>query len=166
MNEADFVICAVLLISTVVGVSRGVVREILAIVAWVVAIFLAIRFAPELGDKIPLESMGPLVRNALAGVVIVVLTLFAFGLFGKLCARLLAAASISFEDRAIGSVFGFARGVLIVCAAVFILGMTSAVRTGQWRNSVLIVPAERIIDFTVPYLPDAVGDMRRKYKVR
>ena len=81
-----------LLISTVVGVSRGVVREILAIVAWVVAIFLAIRFAPELGDKIPLESMGPLVRNALAGVVIVVLTLFAFGLFGKLCARLLEAA--------------------------------------------------------------------------
>ena len=76
MNEADFLICAVLLISTVVGVSRGVVREILAIVAWVVAIFLAIRFAPELGDKIPLESMGPLVRNALAGVVIVVLTLF------------------------------------------------------------------------------------------
>ena len=50
MNEADFLICAVLLISTVVGVSRGVVREILAIVAWVVAIFLAIRFAPELGD--------------------------------------------------------------------------------------------------------------------
>ena len=120
MNEADFLICAVLLISTVVGVSRGVVREILAIVAWVVAIFLAIRFAPELGDKIPLESMGPLVRNALAGVVIVVLTLFAFGLFGKLCARLLAAASISFEDRAIGSVFGFVRGVLIVCAAVFV----------------------------------------------
>lgn len=166
MNEADFLICAVLLISTVVGVSRGVVREILAIVAWVVAIFLAIRFAPELGDKIPLESMGPLVRNALAGVVIVVLTLFAFGLFGKLCARLLAAASISFEDRAIGSVFGFVRGVLIVCAAVFVLGMTSAVRTGQWRNSVLIVPAERIIDFTVPYLPLAVGEMRRKYKVR
>ena len=141
MNEADFLICAVLLISTVVGVSRGVVREILAIVAWVVAIFLAIRFAPELGDKIPLESMGSLVRNALAGVVIVVLTLFAFGLFGKLCARLLAAASISFEDRAIGSVFGFVRGVLIVCAAVFVLGMTSAVRTGQWRNSVLIVPS-------------------------
>lgn len=166
MNEADFLICAVLLISTVVGVSRGVVREILAIVAWVVAIFLAIRFAPELGDKIPLESMGPLVRNALAGVVIVVLTLFAFGLFGKLCARLLAAASISFEDRAIGSVFGFVRGVLIVCAAVFVLGMTSAVRTGQWRNSVLIVPAERFIDFTVPYLPSAVGEMRRKYKVR
>ena len=134
MNEADFLICAVLLISTVVGVSRGVVREILAIVAWVVAIFLAIRFAPELGDKIPLESMGPLVRNALAGVVIVVLTLFAFGLFGKLCARLLAAASISFEDRAIGSVFGFVRGVLIVCAAVFVLGMTSAVRPSPYAT--------------------------------
>ena len=44
MNEADFVICAVLLVSTVVGVSRGVVREILAIVGWAVAIFLALNY--------------------------------------------------------------------------------------------------------------------------
>ena len=48
MNEADFVICAVLLVSTVVGVSRGVVREILAIVGWAVAIFLALNYSPEL----------------------------------------------------------------------------------------------------------------------
>ncbi len=165
MNEADFVICAVLLVSTVVGVSRGVVREILAIVGWGIAIFLALKFAPELGQKIPLESMGVYVRTAIAGILIVVLTLFACGLFGKLCAKLLAAASISFEDRAIGSVFGFVRGILIVCAAVFLLGMTSAVRTGQWRNSVLIVPCENIIDFAMPYMPQTITDMRRKFKV-
>ena len=165
MNEADFLICAVLLISTVVGVSRGVVREVLAIVGWVIAIFLALKFAPELAAVIPLESLGTYVRTALAGIIIVVVTLFAFGLFGRLCARLLAAASITFEDRAIGSVFGFLRGVIIVCVAVFLLGMTSAVRTGQWRNSVLVVPCEQVIDFTMPYLPQTIADMRKKFRV-
>ena len=165
MNEADFVICAVLLVSTVVGVSRGVVREILAIVGWAVAIFLALNYSPELARVIPLESLGTAVRTACAAVIIVVLTLFTCGLFGKICARLLAAAEITFEDRAIGSVFGFARGVVVVCLAVFLLGMTSAVRTGQWRNSVLIVPCERIIDFTMPYMPETIVEMRKRYSV-
>ena len=73
MNEADFVICAVLLVSTVVGVSRGVVREILAIVGWAVAIFLALNYSPELARVIPLESLGTAVRTACAAVIIVVL---------------------------------------------------------------------------------------------
>lgn len=81
MNEADFVICAVLLVSTVVGVSRGVVREILAIVGWAVAIFLALNYSPELARVIPLESLGTAVRTACAAVIIVVLTLFTCGLF-------------------------------------------------------------------------------------
>lgn len=166
MNEADFVICAVLLVSTVVGVSRGVVREILAIVGWAVAIFLALNYSPELARVIPLESLGTAVRTASAAVIIVVLTLFTCGLFGKICSRLLAVAEITFEDRAIGSVFGFARGVVVVCLAVFLLGMTSAVRTGQWRNSVLIVPCERIIDFTMPYMPETIVEMRKRYSVR
>ncbi|MDY6011231.1 MAG: CvpA family protein, partial [Duodenibacillus sp.] len=45
MNEIDWVILAVLAISTVLGVSRGVVREILAIVGWVLGIVLALKFA-------------------------------------------------------------------------------------------------------------------------
>ena len=68
----------------------------------------------------------------------------------------------SFEDRAIGAVFGLMRGIVIVCAVVFVMGLTSAVKTGYWRNSVLIVPAERVIDFSLPYLPATIADMRAK----
>ena len=52
MNEVDWVILAVLFFSTILGVSRGVVREILAIVGWVLGIFLSLRFAPELAELI------------------------------------------------------------------------------------------------------------------
>ena len=46
MNEIDWFILAVLFFSTILGASRGVVREILAIVGWVLGIFLSLRFAP------------------------------------------------------------------------------------------------------------------------
>lgn len=162
MNEVDWGILAVLLCSTILGVSRGVVREILAIVGWVLGIFLALRFAPELAEAIPLPSVSILIRTVFAAIVIVVGTLFTIGIAGKIFSKLLAAASISFEDRAIGAVFGMLRGVVIVCAVVFVLGLTSAVKTGYWRNSVLIVPAERVIDFSLPYLPAAFADMRAR----
>ena len=162
MNEVDWVILAVLFLSTILGVSRGVVREILAIVGWVVGIFLALRYAPDVAERIPLPSVSILIRTAFAAVAIAVLTLFAVGIAGKLFARMLAAASISFEDRAIGAVFGLARGIVIVCALVFVLGMTSAVKTSYWRNSVLVVPAEQVIDVSIPYLPAAIADMRER----
>ena len=73
----------------------------------------------------------------------------------------MAAASITFEDRAIGAIFGLLRGVVIVCACVFVLGLTSATKTGLWRNSVLIVPCEHVIDFCMPYMPQTIADLRR-----
>ena len=68
MNEIDWVILAVLFFSTILGVSRGVVREILAIVGWVLGIFLSLRFAPELAELIPLPSVSILIRTAFAAV--------------------------------------------------------------------------------------------------
>lgn len=161
MNEIDWVILAVLGISTIVGVSRGLVQEILAIVGWVLAILLALKFAPMVGEAIPLESLSILVRTALGAVLVVVATLVVIGLAGKIFAHLMAAASITFEDRAIGAIFGLLRGVVIVCACVFVLGLTSATKTGLWRNSVLIVPCEHVIDFCMPYMPQAIADLRR-----
>ena len=166
MNEIDWVTLGVLFLSTILGVSRGVVREILAIVGWLVAIFLALRFSPQAAPVIlPFETVSLVLRTALASVIIVVATLFGFGILGKLMSRLLAVANISFEDRAIGAVFGLMRGIVIVCLCVFIMGMTAATKTSYWRNSVFVVPAERIIDFSMPFLPQAIADMRTGYRV-
>lgn len=165
MNEVDWVILAVLALSIGVGILRGVVREILAIVGWVVGALLSMRFAIEVGDIIPLPSLAPVIRTVLAAIAIVVITLFVFGLAGRIIGRLLEAAKITFEDRMMGAVFGLLRGIVIVCVCVFVLSMTSAVRTGPWRNSLLVIPAEKIIDLVVPYFPAEVGALRQHYRV-
>ncbi len=165
MNEVDWVILIVLALSTLVGLFRGIVRELLAIVGWVLAIVLALRFSPLVGEAIPLESVNVSIRTIFGALLIIVVVLFVCGFAGKIAGHALSAASITFEDRSIGAVFGFVRGVVIVSICVFLLGMTSCTRTSYWRNSILIVPAERVIDFSMPILPDAIAQMRQKFRI-
>ena len=153
MNEVDWIILAVLAISTIVGLFRGIVRELMAIVGWVLAIVLALRFSPWAGELIPLPSVDASIRTIFGAILIAVVVLFACGILGRIVGAALSAASVSFEDRSIGAVFGF------------LLGMTSFTRSGYWRNSVLIVPAERVIDLSMPILPETIARMRQEFRI-
>ena len=106
MNELDWAIVIVLALSTIVGVARGVIREILSIVGCVIGIVFAIRFSPELAGLIPLESLGPAIRTIIAAVLICVACVIAIGLLGTILRKKLEVARISAEARVLGSVFG------------------------------------------------------------
>lgn len=161
MTEIDWMICALLLLSTVVGVMRGVVREVLAIVGWVAGIMLAMSFGGEIAEMIPLESLGYVPRVVIASVLILVACLFAVGLFGFILRKMMEAVALTFEDRALGAVFGFARGILVVCACVFLFGLSQSLSTSRmWQQSVMIGPAETLIDWSMPYLPEWLRVLR------
>ena len=109
MTEIDWIIIAVLALSTIVGIMRGVLREVLAIAGWVAGIFLAMNYSAVVAEHIPLESIGWLPRVIIAAVLIVVACLFVVGLLSAIIRRLLETAALRFEDRALGAVFGFLR---------------------------------------------------------
>lgn len=161
MNELDWAVLIVVGLSTAVGVSRGVVREILSIVGWVIGIVFALKFSTQCADMIPLESLGPAVRTIIAAIIICVLCVFAVGLLGTILRKMLEVARISAEDRVLGSVFGLLRGVLFVCAVVFLAGMTSAPTTQTWKQSLTIPLVENCIDLMMPLLPDSIVKLRR-----
>lgn len=70
-------------------------------------------------------------------------------------------AELTFEDRALGAVFGFLRGAVVVCAGVFFFGLIDDVKTSKvWQQSSLIAPAETVIDWSLPYLPDWFASLR------
>ena len=165
MTEIDWIIIAVLALSTIVGIMRGVLREVLAIAGWVAGIFLAMNYSAVVAEHIPLESIGWLPRVIIAAVLIVVACLFVVGLLSAIIRRLLETAALRFEDRALGAVFGFLRGIVVVCACVFFFGMPASIHASRmWQQSVLIGPTETIINWSMPYLPAWLADMRRSYR--
>ena len=68
MTEIDWIIIALLALSTIVGIMRGVMREVLAIAGWVIGILLAMNFSADLAEHIPLESIGWIPRVMIAAV--------------------------------------------------------------------------------------------------
>ena len=131
MTEIDWIICALLVLSTVVGIMRGVIREVLSIVGWVAGFMLSMSFAGEIADRIPLDSIGYIPRVIIAAVLILVACLFVV------------------------------RGIIVVAACVFFFGLSQSLSSSRmWQQSVMIGPAETVIEWSMPYMPEWIRALR------
>ena len=158
LGELDWVFVVIILISTLLGVSRGMIREIFALIGWVAAFFISIYYAGALAEVLPFQAhMGLMVRTLVAVVLIVVGSVFAAGLVGKIIRSFLASISIGAEDRILGCLFGLVRGLLIVGLLVFMGGCVHFISSQPWwKGSVIVPAAERAIVWCSPYIPQAM----------
>src|ERR1700682_4128452 len=109
MTWIDYAVLGVTAISVVWGGWRGLIREVLWLVGWVMAFLAANLLAGPLGEALPESIARPELRVLLAFVGIFILTLAVSSLAGLLLSRLLKAAGRDCLDRTLGALFGVAR---------------------------------------------------------
>jgi membrane protein required for colicin V production len=153
MTLFDLVVVIIVGLSVLLSLIRGLVREVLALAAWVVAFLAANVAAGEVGhwmpDALPTDEL-----RLLAGFVCVfVVVLVAMSLLAILVSRLVKSAGLGVEDRLLGGVFGLARGVLVVMIMVLLAGLTSLPRQAVWRNAALSDPLELFAARVKTWLP-------------
>jgi membrane protein required for colicin V production len=102
---------------------------------------------------LPAAVPGALTRLIIAFVVLFIGTRLLMGLLILMCEALIKAGGLSFVDRGLGSVFGFARGMLIVLVAVLICGMTAIPQQPFWKDAILSPFAESAARSVKPFLP-------------
>jgi len=153
MTAFDYVVLAILGVSILLSVIRGLAREVLALLAWALAFVAASVFAADVAALLPPEVPDERLRllAAFAGVFLAVL--LAMSLLGLFVSRLLKGAGLGVEDRVLGGVFGLARGLLVVMALVLAAGFTSLPREAVWRDAVLSAPLEACAGAIKPWLP-------------
>ncbi len=156
MNWADYIVLGVIVVSVLVGLWRGLVSEVMALATWVAAFWVAWMFGPGVAARmsgvIDLPSARVLVAYGLCFLLVLV-----FGaLLRFLVSRLVESTGLTGTDRVLGMGFGFARGVLLVTVAVFLLGFTPLPRDPWWQQSVLLQQAQGVADWLSRYLPDSV----------
>lgn len=152
MTWFDYAVLAIVGLSVLLAVFRGVVREIAALAGWAAALILSGLFAQQLALWLP-EALSPVLRTVVAYLVIFLGVLLLSGLAGVLLATLFRAAGLGFTDRAIGALFGLVRGVLVVFVAVMLAGLTSLPREPFWRAAALSGPIETAVLAARPALP-------------
>ncbi|MCC6206641.1 MAG: CvpA family protein [Gammaproteobacteria bacterium] len=138
MTWLDIVVIAVLALSTLLSLFRGVVKEVISLAVWVLSFWLAFRYSypvsSTLEGAVPYES----VRMGTAFLLIFLVVLVAGMLFGSLVSRLVRAGGLGFADRFIGALFGALRGVVVVAVLVMMAALTPLAQNAAWQQSRLI----------------------------
>jgi membrane protein required for colicin V production len=146
MSWADIAIIVICVASTIYGLWRGFVKEALSLVTWLAAIFLAWRFTwlvePFLGDWV----QAPELRIWAARAAIFVIVLIAGGLVGWFVRELVRHTGLTGTDRALGGLFGFARGVLIVGLLAIGLQLSGLDQDPWWQQARLRPYSDRIAE--------------------
>lgn len=157
MNWVDYSILAVVLISGVISLLRGFAREALSLAGWILAIWLALVFAPLMaGHLVPYVSI-PEVRLGIGFVVILVATLVATALVNLLVGRLVDGSGLSGTDRMLGLSFGIARGVFIVAILVLLAGLTTFPQSLWWKDSLLMGHFQGVALWLRGFLPEDIA---------
>ncbi len=156
MTWFDYGVLLILGFSLLVGLLRGVLRELVMLVGWISAFVLASIFSKEITPLMP-ESLGPMLAPLLAYVAIFVVVLIAAGFVALLLTLLAKSAGMGTLNRMMGAGFGVMRGLLAVLALVLVAGLTPLPKEPFWRNSVSSGAFETVIMVARPLLPEDLG---------
>jgi membrane protein required for colicin V production len=138
VNWADYVILAVLFISVLIGLARGLISEVLSLVIWVAAFWLAWLFGPVVARYFEGSVSLPTARIAIGYGLCFITVLLVGAVLRFLISRLVSGSGLGGVDRLFGMLFGLARGVLIVSGVVFLLGFTPLPNEPLWRESTML----------------------------
>jgi membrane protein required for colicin V production len=155
---ADWIIGAVVLVSVLVGLLRGVTREIVSLAGWVLGLVLAFFFAEQVGATLPIEP--PEIGTMIGGLLILAGVLVLAALLGAVLRALLAAVRLSTLDRLLGGLFGLARALLVLGVAVLLAGGTPVPKAGWWKESMLLPWLEAGVAFATALSPEWIARLR------
>jgi membrane protein required for colicin V production len=156
MTWFDIVVLGVLGLSMLLGVMRGLVKEMMAIAAWVIAVVIARQFGPVVANWLPavLQPVG--LRFAVGFACVTFGALMLLWLVTYFAAQIIRAKGLSLADRTIGAIFGLVRGVLIVLVGVLVAGLTALPKEPAWRNAWLSSPFEALAVSVKAWLPESI----------
>ena len=135
LNWVDLALGFVLVLSVIVGLWRGLVYELLSLIGWVVAFVVSQAYGPAVSLWLPLGASGSLARMAFAYGLTFVATLIVWTLLAKLVRLMISATPLSVLDRALGCVFGFGRGLVILLVVALVVGFTPLAHEPSWQDS-------------------------------
>ncbi len=163
MTAFDYAVLAIVAASVLLGLWRGVVSELLALVAWVAAFFAARHFGAEAGGLLGHWIPDPAMAGAAGFAAVVVAVLVIFGLGRLVVSLMLRAVGLGLVDRMLGSVFGVLRGLVIVLVAVLLGGLTTWPQKPWWRDATFAPPLETAVIAAKPWLP---ADVAKRIRYR
>lgn len=171
MTVFDFAVIAILLVSLLLGLWRGLVCAVLSLLGWPIAFVLSNMYADNFARLIPMpvlshvEGTQETLRITVAYALVFIAVLIVWGVLAWGLAKLLKAIGLGRLDRALGGLFGVLRGGLVVLAVVWLAGLTPIPEQPFWRDALMSKMLEDVALLTKAWLPDNIAQ-RIHYRIR
>jgi membrane protein required for colicin V production len=138
MNWIDYLLIALVVFSCVAGVLRGLLREVITLVTWVAAVWIAWHYAdvlaPHLGGALASEGVRIWAARTIIFLGVVLIGTCTSAIVG----RLVRLSIFSGTDRFFGGLFGFLRGLVMIGLFVMLCHALRLNGEPWWRGSTLI----------------------------
>jgi membrane protein required for colicin V production len=137
MAIVDYVILGIIALSVALGIWRGLIKEVLSLVTWILAFWLALTLWTPLAGFLARYIDSPTARGALAFALLLVAVLVIGALFTRFASKSLAKSALDGLNRLFGGLFGLARGVAIVLA-LLTFGSFFSIEDARWHQGSMV----------------------------
>lgn len=157
MSWLDWTLLAVLLLSAVIGLWRGLVYEVLSVAVWVGAFWLAQAFAAPAGAWLPVDGFSEPLQVAMGFAAVFLVAAFTGGALAWLVKKLVESVGLRPVDRVLGGVFGLLRGLVMLLGLALVVNMTPLKSHTRWVESPVAGRLSATLHTIRPLLPEALA---------
>jgi membrane protein required for colicin V production len=167
ITTLDIILLVVMLISGLLAMIRGFMREILSIGAWGIAAIAALvlygRLAPIVKSY---ANLGDTATNSVAAAIVFLVTLLLVSIITARISDLVLDSRVGALDRTLGFLFGLGRGLLLVVVAyVFFNWLVVERSQPEWvRSAKSVFVLQKTGDWLKGLLPDDLDKTISKYR--
>ena len=158
MNWLDIILLVFLILTAIIGIFKGLVKQVIGLAAVIVGLVLASLYYEGAAGIFETFVKNRLLSNFLGFLLIFVAVLIAGGILGHLITKAMK-GPLALVNRLFGGIFGAVKGVLICGILVFAL-FTFQVATPALETSVLAPACLGVIRAAINMIPQ---DLRAKF---
>jgi len=157
MSWLDIIIIGIVVLSALISLVRGFVKESISLASWVLAGFISLRYFEPLAQLLEPYISSPTIRAGSGFAILFVSTLIVGAIINYMASQMVSKTGLSGTDKSLGVVFGAARGVLIVTMVVLLAGLTPMPAEPWWQESSMVEYFVKLADWIKEILPQDIA---------
>jgi len=158
MSWFYLLILGIIVLSALISLIRGFVKESISLISWIIAGVIAFRYFSPMSELLEPYLSSPMVRSITAFAILFVCTLLVGAIVNFIMSQLVSKTGLSGTDKALGVVFGAARGVLIVTLVVLLASLTPMPDTQWWQDSAMVGFFQQLGEWVKGVIPADAAD--------
>lgn len=181
-NWVDYIVLALVLLTTISGFSRGLIKEIFSLITLAAAYVVATMFSSNLATSITStdsvqQAMNQMSQHSANGSEPV--SMLALGLsftilfigtmvLGSIVCFIINYAfnrgAIGLGNRFLGGLFGIVKGLAICVAFVFIFQLTAMGESGFWRESFFVKQMQPAVEMIGKEVSPSLANLKERFE--